>query len=127
MVREANRARARSANNVVQYDRLKDHYVEWEDRWRAGKELREAVPREKHARWSPAKKRADPIDLLIKSNEKRLPNLVPIRYARMLTSAFAFLRGSAAVMASDLSRTPVSGIRVQACGDCHLMNFGADR
>jgi uncharacterized protein (DUF2252 family) len=54
-----------------------------------------------------------------------MSDLVPIRHGRMLTSPFAFLRGSAAVMASDLSRTPVSGIRVQACGDCHLMNFGA--
>jgi len=55
----------------------------------------------------------------------RLPNLIPIRHARMLSSPFAFLRGSAAVMASDLSRTPTTGVRVQACGDCHLMNFGA--
>jgi hypothetical protein len=54
-----------------------------------------------------------------------MPQLVPIRHSRMLTSPFAFLRGSAAVMAADLSRTPVSGLRVQACGDCHLMNFGA--
>jgi hypothetical protein len=87
--------------------------------------LRERVPREKHAGWAARKGRPDPIDLLIKSNATRLPNLIPIRYGRMLTSAFAFLRGSAAVMASDLSRTPKTGIWVQACGDCHLMNFGA--
>src|SRR5271154_4423472 len=67
----------------------------------------------------------DPIELLIKSNSTRMPELVSIRHARMLTSSFAFLRGSAMVMASDLSRTPKTGIRVQACGDCHLMNFGA--
>jgi len=54
-----------------------------------------------------------------------MPELVPIRHGRMVTSPFAFLRGSAVVMASDLSRTPTTGIRVQACGDCHLMNFGA--
>ena len=88
--------------------------------------MRERVPREKHAGWNPSKNRPDPIDLLIKSNSTRLSlNLVPIRHARMLTSSFAFLRGSAAVMASDLSRSPKTGIRVQACGDCHLMNFGA--
>jgi uncharacterized protein (DUF2252 family) len=68
--------------------------------------------------------RPDPIELLIASNEGRLPELVPIRHGRMLTSPFAFMRGAAAVMASDLSRTPSTRIRVQACGDCHLMNFG---
>jgi uncharacterized protein (DUF2252 family) len=69
--------------------------------------------------------KTDPIDLLIKSNLTRLPELVPVRHAHMLTSPFAFLRGSATVMAWDLAQTPKSGIRVQACGDCHLMNFGA--
>jgi uncharacterized protein (DUF2252 family) len=107
------------------YDRLSDGYIPWEQRWRAGRELRERVPREQHAGWTARKDRPDPIQLLNKSNETRLPDLVPIRYGRMLTSAFAFLRGSAAVMAADLSRTPKTGIRVQACGDCHLMNFGA--
>jgi uncharacterized protein (DUF2252 family) len=107
------------------YDRLLDHYVPWEQRWREGKALRERTPREKHAGWTARGDRPDPVALLIKSNETRLPDLVPIRYGRMLTSAFAFLRGSSSVMASDLSRTPKTGIRVQACGDCHLMNFGA--
>src|SRR5262245_32521825 len=91
----------------------------------AGKALRERVPRERHAEWKASARRPDPIEILIASNRGRLPELVPIRHARMLTSPFAFLRGSAAVMASDLSRTPSTGIRVQACGDCHLMNFGA--
>jgi len=117
--------RSENGSSARNYDRLQDHYVPWEQRWRAGRALRERTPRERHAGWTPRDGRPDPIGLLIKSNETRLPNLVPIRYGRMLTSAFAFLRGSAAVMACDLSRTPKTGIRVQACGDCHLMNFGA--
>ena len=117
--------RAISGSALRNYDRLLDRYIPWEQRWRVGRELRERAPREKRAGWTARKDRPDLVDLLIKSNETRLPDLVPIRYGRMFTSAFAFLRGSAAVMASDLSRTPKSGIRVQACGDCHLMNFGA--
>src|SRR6185295_762896 len=96
-----------------------------DDRRAAGKALRGKVPRESHAEWSASRQRPDPIEILIASNKGRLTELVPIRHGRMLTSPFAFLRGSAAVMASDLSRTPASGIRVQACGDCHLLNFGA--
>jgi len=106
-------------------DRFTESYVPWKVRWESGKDLREKVPREKHAGWNAPKNRPDPIDLLIDSNATRVAELVPIRYARMLTSAFAYLRGSAAVMAWDLSRTPKTGIHVQACGDCHLMNFGA--
>ena len=116
----------RSTNRSPQIpDRVNDRYVPWEQRWRIGRVLRERTPREKHAGWKAPKNRPDPVDLLIKSNGTRLPDLVPIRYGRMLTSAFAFLRGSAAVMASDLSRTAKTGVVVQACGDCHLMNFGA--
>ncbi|HYW70554.1 MAG TPA: DUF2252 domain-containing protein, partial [Pyrinomonadaceae bacterium] len=94
-------------------------------RYAAGRELRTSVPRATHALWPPANTRPDPIEILIASNKGRRPDLVPIRHARMLTSPFAFLRGSAAIMASDLSLTPVTGLRVQACGDAHLMNFGA--
>jgi uncharacterized protein (DUF2252 family) len=90
----------------------------------AGKALREAVPRESHGDWKPAGNRRDPIDILQDQDKTRVPFLVPIRYGRMLQSPFAFLRGSSAVMAGDLARTPVSGIKVQACGDCHLVNFG---
>lgn len=96
-----------------------------EERRVAGKALREAVPRRSHSGWKPAADRADPIDLLLASNQGRLPDLIPIRHARMAQSVFAFFRGSAAIMAADLARTPASGIRVQACGDCHLLNFGA--
>jgi len=89
-----------------------------------GKSLREAVPRESHAGWKPRKDRRDPIDMLVESNEGRLPDLVPIRFGRMMQSPFTFYRGSAAVMAADLATTARSGLRVQACGDAHLLNFG---
>jgi uncharacterized protein (DUF2252 family) len=89
-----------------------------------GKALREQTPRASHAGWQPPRDRRDPIEILEESNRGRVPELVPIRYGRMLQSPFAFLRGSAAVMAADLATTPASGIRVQACGDCHLSNFG---
>ena len=125
MVQLINTARPRTPSNSHPSGRFNDPYVPWEERWETGKRLRERVPREKHAGWTPPKDRPDPIDLLIKSNSTRIPELVPIRHVRMLTSSFAFLRGSAVVMASDLSRTPKTGIRVQACGDCHLLNFGA--
>ncbi len=90
----------------------------------AGKALRGALPRSAHAPWKRPTDRPDPIQLLQRSDPDRMPELVPIRYGRMLQSPFAFFRGAAAVMASDLARTPATGLRVQACGDCHLMNFG---
>jgi hypothetical protein len=95
-----------------------------EDHMAQGKALREQVPREDHARWKRSADRADPLDVLRASDAERLAELAPIRYGRMLASPFAFYRGSAAVMAADLATTPSTGIRVQACGDCHLMNFG---
>jgi uncharacterized protein (DUF2252 family) len=90
----------------------------------AGKALRETFPRERHAEWKPSAKGRDPIDILEDSNRDRLPEVVPIRYGRMLRSPFTFLRGSAGLMAYDLATTPTTGLRVQACGDCHLLNFG---
>ena len=89
-----------------------------------GKARREQAPRADHGNWRPAPARRDPIEVLEQSNLGRVPELVPIRYGRMLANPFAFLRGSAAVMAYDLATTPTSGIQVQACGDCHLANFG---
>jgi uncharacterized protein (DUF2252 family) len=89
-----------------------------------GKTLRAQTPRAAHGDWKPASDRRDPIDVLEASSLGRVPELIPIRYGRMLASPFAFLRGSAAVMAGDLATTAASGIRVQACGDCHLSNFG---
>ena len=90
----------------------------------SGKKLREKCPRSEHAKWSPARNRRDPIELLKASDEGRIPVLLPIRYARMRSSAFAFLRGAAVVMAADLAPTSVTGLHVQACGDCHVANFG---
>ena len=90
----------------------------------AGKAMRARVERASHAQWKPDTSRLDPIEILRAADEQRLPNLVPIRYGRMLRSPFAFYRGTAGVMAADLAKTPTSGIRVQSCGDCHLSNFG---
>lgn len=94
------------------------------ERIAAGKALRDSVPRESHAEWKPPTPRRDPLAILKRSNHGRLAELIPIRYGRMLPSPFTFLRGSAALMASDLASSPVTGLRVQACGDCHLLNFG---
>lgn len=90
----------------------------------AGKALREKLPRGRHAAWKLPGKRRDPIEVLAASNQARLPELVPIRYGRMLRSPFTFLRGSAGLMAHDLATLPGTGLLVQACGDCHLLNFG---
>src|SRR5262249_28455240 len=95
-----------------------------EERMAAGKELRRRVPRSAHAEYSPARSRPDPIEILIGQAKTRYPSLVPIRYSRMLTSPFAFLRGAAAIMVADLRPAPVTGLNVQACGDMHLANFG---
>ncbi|QDU30631.1 hypothetical protein ETAA8_57770 [Anatilimnocola aggregata] len=95
-----------------------------DERIAAGKALRDSVPRQSHANWKPPANHRDPIEILKGSNQDRLAELVPIRYGRMLPSPFTFLRGSAGLMASDLAGTPTTGLRVQACGDCHLLNFG---
>jgi uncharacterized protein (DUF2252 family) len=95
-----------------------------EERVARGKAARSNVPRSSHAAFEPAADRPDPVALLEEQSATRVPELVPIRYGRMLDSPFAFLRGSALIMASDLARTPVSGIRAQLCGDAHLANFG---
>ncbi len=89
-----------------------------------GKTLRAKTPRSSHGEWHLRGKGHNIVAILEASNQGRVPALVPVRYGRMLVSPFAFLRGAAVVMARDLSRTPVNGIRVQACGDAHLMNFG---
>jgi uncharacterized protein (DUF2252 family) len=89
-----------------------------------GKSRRDTVVRNEHAGWCVSTDRGDPISILRAADVSRQSNLVPLRYGRMLQSPFTFYRGSAGVMAADLARTPVSGIRVQVCGDCHLLNFG---
>ncbi|MBS0638460.1 MAG: DUF2252 domain-containing protein [Proteobacteria bacterium] len=95
-----------------------------EERFTAGKALRDRTPRVEHAKWKRAESRTDPVDTLMASDGDRVADLVPIRYGRMMQSPFAFYRGSAALMAADLATTPATDVRVQACGDCHLMNFG---
>jgi uncharacterized protein (DUF2252 family) len=95
------------------------------DRKAEGKAVRLAVPLASHATWQAPVNRRDPIEILIESGIGRVPELLPIRYGRMLQSPFAFYRGAAAIMAADLAGLPTTGIHVQACGDCHLVNFGA--
>ena len=95
------------------------------ERQEAGRALRVACPREAHAEYRPAARRRDPVQQLIDSSVGRIEHLVPIRYGRMAASPFAFFRGAAAIMAADLEPTPATGQIVQACGDCHLLNFGA--
>ena len=90
-----------------------------------GKSLRKATPRSSHASWEPRPDRPDPISLLEEQAADRVPELAPIRYGRMSASPFAFYRGAAYIMASDLAGSPQTGIRVQVCGDAHLSNFGA--
>ena len=99
-------------------------FLSRDERLRIGKALRARVPREAHAQWQPPSQRRDPIDVLRDSNQDRLAELIPIRYGRMLRSPFAFLRGAAPLMAYDLAGLPTIGGPVQACGDCHLLNFG---
>jgi uncharacterized protein (DUF2252 family) len=89
-----------------------------------GKAARNEAPRESHAIFEPQSARPDPVDLLERQAKTRVPELVPIRYGRMLVSPFTFYRGAALIMAQDLSGTPRSGLTVQCCGDAHLSNFG---
>jgi len=89
-----------------------------------GKRLRDNVRRDAHAAWRAPVDRADPIGISRTADATREPELVPLRYGRMLPSPFTFYRGSAGIMAADLGNTPVSGVHVQVCGDCHLLNFG---
>ena len=95
-----------------------------EERAARGRANRKETPRRSQAAWEPWPSRPDPVSLLEEQATTRDPGLVPIRYGRMLTSPFAFFRGAAYVMASDLATTPRTGIKVQACGDAHLDNFG---
>jgi uncharacterized protein (DUF2252 family) len=89
-----------------------------------GKAARAEVPRESHAEWKPPEDRADPVALLESQGATRLPDLVPVRYGRMMETPFTYYRGAALPMASDLATTPATGMIVQACGDAHLSNFG---
>ncbi len=103
---------------------IESDYIFRADRMSEGQRRRKAIPRSSHTEWSSPPERRDPVEILEETNAGRVPELIPIRYGRMLDGPFPFLRGSAALMAEDLASTPTSGIRVQACGDCHLLNFG---
>jgi uncharacterized protein (DUF2252 family) len=95
------------------------------DEWRRrGRDQRRLAPRSSHAQWEAPPARPDPVAILEEQATTRVPELVPIRYGRMIVSPFAYFRGAAAPMAWDLAQTPSTGIRVQACGDAHLLNFG---
>jgi uncharacterized protein (DUF2252 family) len=104
--------------------RTETPYLTADERAAKGRALRDTVSRASQAGWKPPTDRRDPVELLSESNEGRILELVPIRFGRMSASPFAFYRGAAALMAADLATAPTSGIRVQACGDAHLMNFG---
>jgi uncharacterized protein (DUF2252 family) len=95
-----------------------------DERMAEGKRLRDRVPRTSHGKWQPPANRPDPVATLKESDRGRLVELLPIRYGRMIQSPFAFFRGAAALMAADLAGTPKTAFPVQACGDCHLLNFG---
>lgn len=119
-------SRKQPSNPLKVIDDLREDKVlrSRKERLEAGKQLRDSVPRSAHGVWKATSKHRDPVELLEQSNRHRHPELVPVRYGRMLRSPFTFLRGSAGLMARDLATLPCSGIRVQACGDCHLLNFG---
>jgi uncharacterized protein (DUF2252 family) len=93
------------------------------ERYAMGKSLREKCPRASHAAWQPAADRPDPVSLVLKADEGRVPELLPLRHGRMVLSPFTFYRGSALAMAVDLAGTPATGVRVQCGGDSHLVNF----
>jgi uncharacterized protein (DUF2252 family) len=95
-----------------------------DERCALGKAARAAAPRRSHGAWAPSPDRADPIALLEEQATDRVPELVPIRYGRMLDSPLAFYRGAALIMAGDLADSPRSGFDAQLCGDAHLSNFG---
>src|SRR5215470_7344496 len=111
------RASSVTARSFVPRPSLDDLYEE-------GKSLRKKCPRKSHAVWKLPHNRRDPVRLLEESNKGRIPQLIPIRHGRMMQTPFTFYRGAALNMAADLASTPATGLRVQACGDAHLLNFG---
>jgi uncharacterized protein DUF2252 len=109
-------------------DRPSDHghaAQRLDERRAEGAEWRRQVPHSAQAEWKVPPDRPDPVEILIGQAKTRIAELLPIRYARMKADPFAFLHGAAAIMAADLASGPTTGLRVQACGDCHLANFGA--
>jgi uncharacterized protein (DUF2252 family) len=101
------------------------HEILTPEEWRQrGRDQRTQVPRASHAQWEPPADRPDPVAILEEQAKSRVPDLIPIRHGRMVASPFSYFRGAAAPMAWDLAHTPTTDIRVQACGDAHLLNFG---
>ncbi len=101
------------------------HEVLTSQEWRQlGRQRRKLVPRSSHAEWAPPPDRPDPVGILEEQGKERVPDLVPIRHGRMAASPFAYFRGAAAPMTWDLGHMPDTDIRVQCCGDAHLLNFG---
>jgi len=100
------------------------HTMKLDERLAAGKELRGKCLRKDQAALELPANRPDPVELLIENSQGRMEDLIPIRYGRMSANPFAFYRGAAAIMASDLFHTPSTGLNLQICGDCHLVNFG---
>src|SRR4051812_17467275 len=99
-------------------------HLDPEQRAAIGRAARAEVRRSAHSEWTPAPDRRDPSELLGQQETTRVEELVPLRHERMLVSPFTFYRGAAVIMAADLGAQPDSGLRVQACGDAHLSNFG---
>jgi uncharacterized protein (DUF2252 family) len=114
----------KGASAAARIARGRSRWQPLDEMMEAGKRLRERVSRAQHGHWRAPDGRPDPIAVLRASDAGRVPDLIPIRYGRMLASPFAFYRGSAGIMAGDLAASPATGLRVQACGDCHLANFG---
>ncbi len=118
---------AKDGGPVTRVDRPFENrvdHVSAEEATGKGKAFRLALPRSVHAVWDPPEGRRSPVDIIAEQATSREPDLVPIRHGRMMVSPFTFYRGAAAIMAADLAATPVSGLRVQMCGDAHLLNFG---
>lgn len=111
-------------HNNIRHNLAFDDQITSDESRKRGKELRNQTPRSAHAAWNTPENRPSPVSLLLSQAESRVPELLPIRYERMSESPFAFYRGSALIMANDLASTPNSNIRVQACGDAHISNFG---
>ncbi|MGO4256363.1 DUF2252 domain-containing protein [Marmoricola sp. RAF53] len=114
-----------TAGDPQQPEEWKVAHLTPEERAARGKAARNEVPRSSHGEWAPADNRPDPVALLEEQGRTRVPDLLPIRYGRMLLSPFTFYRGGALIMAADLAATASSGVRAQICGDAHLSNFGA--
>jgi uncharacterized protein (DUF2252 family) len=127
MAEQDRRAEAKEERTEAEADRSLQQQVKHVSRSEAverGRSARRTTPRSSHALWSPPPSRRGPVEILADQAKTREPDLVPIRHGRMLVSPFTFFRGAAAVMAADLGHTPSCGLRVQLCGDAHLLNFG---